>query len=256
MEATSVSKKVGGSSPKDILSTRSGALTVAAVAAILAGILLYAFVQKYRSNQNASAAPTTVFVASSFIPAGSSADVIASQQLLQRTSVRGSQAQAGAISDPAALHGEVAATNIYPGQQITASDFTTSHTIASDLGSGQRAVAVPVDTAHGLVGYLRAGQYVDVLASFPGGTGNSRGSVTTIVHNVLVLSAPGSTSGIASNSNTNVVLLRVGEREATSIAYASDNGKVWVVLRPPLGATQSEAPAAGATANSASEASH
>jgi Flp pilus assembly protein CpaB len=253
MEATSVSKKVGGSSPRDILSTRRGALTIAALAAVLAGILLYAFVQKYRSNQNASAAPTTVFVATSFIPAGSSADVIASQQLLQRTSVRGSQAQSGAISEPSVLHGEVAVTNIYPGQQITAADFTTSHTIASDLGSTQRAVAVPVDTAHGLVGYVHTGDYVDVLASFPGGAGNSHGSVTTLVSNVLVLSAPGGSSGITSN-NSNVVLLRVGSREAASIAYAADNGKVWVVLRPPLGATQSEASASAAKPSEASTA--
>jgi Flp pilus assembly protein CpaB len=250
MEATSASKKLGGSR-RDILSTRGGAMTVAAVAAILAGILIYAFVQKYRNDQSSSSASTTVFVASSFIPAGSSADLIASEQLLQRTSVRGSQAQSGAISDPSALHGEVAARNIYPGQQLTASDFTTSSTIASNLAANDRAVAVPADSAHGLVGYAHKGDHVDVLASFPGGGGNSRGSVTTLASDVLVLEAPSSSGTLGSNSNNNVLLLRVSDQDASRVAYAVDNGKVWVVLRPPLGATQSQTEPSSATTGTA-----
>src|SRR6516165_10720230 len=98
MEATST-RKIGRNSLGDMLSTRTGAMVAAAAAAILAGILLFAFVQRYRSNQNASSASTPVFVAKSMIPKGSSADVIASEQLLQQTTVRGSQAQAGAVAD-------------------------------------------------------------------------------------------------------------------------------------------------------------
>jgi pilus assembly protein CpaB len=251
MEATSAGKKLGGGSPKDILSTRSGAMTVAALAAILAGILLYAFVQKYRSDQNSSSASTTVFVASSFIPAGSSADLIASQQLLQRTTVRGSQAQSGAIADPSALHGEVAATNIYPGQQITSGDFTTSSTVASNLAAADRAIAIPVDSAHGLVGYVHKGDHVDILSSFPGAGGNGRGSVTTLATDVLVLEAPSTSSSLGSNSNNNVLLLRVSDQDALHVAYAVDNGKVWVALRPPLGATQSQAETSSASTGTA-----
>jgi pilus assembly protein CpaB len=220
-----------------MLATRGGASMVAAIAAILAGILLFAFVQRYRSNQDASSAATPVFVARSLIPQGSSADVIASQQLLQRTTLRGSQVQSGAIADPSVLHGKVAAVNIYPGQQITAADFTGEKTIASQLAANQRALAVPVESAHGLVGFVRAGEYVDVLASYGGGT-SARGSVTTLLRDVLVLSAPSSSSGIG-NSNSNIVL-RVSEQDAPGLAYAADNGKVWVVLRPPLGASGTE----------------
>src|ERR1700719_2761246 len=154
MEATSTTgSKIGRNSPGDMLSTRGGAIVVATVAAILAGILLFVFVQHYRKNETASSATTPVFVARSLIPQGSSADVIASEQLLQRTTLRGSQVQSGAIVDPGVLHGEVATRNIYPGQQITASDFTTSGGIASQLTTTQRAVSVPVDSAHGLVGF-------------------------------------------------------------------------------------------------------
>jgi Flp pilus assembly protein CpaB len=249
MEAASPSSKIGRKSPGDILATRGGALAVAMVAAILAGILLFAFVQRYRSNQNASSAATTVFVAHSLIPQGSSADVIASKQLLQRTTLRGSQVQAGAIADPAVLHGEVAATNIYPGQQITAADFTPAATVASQLTADQRALSVPVDSSHGLIGLVHTGEYVDVLASSTSGAGAGRGSVTRLLQDVLVLSAPsaaGGGIGSSGGSSSNIVL-RVSEHDATGLAYAADNGRVWIVMRPPLGASQSASSAASTT---------
>jgi Flp pilus assembly protein CpaB len=235
MEATPTTNKIGGKSLNDVLSTRGGAMGIAAVAALLAGVLLFVFVQRYRHSQNASSAATTVFVARGMIPQGSSADVIGSQQLLQRTTVRGSQAQSGAIADPSSLHGEVAVRNILPGEQITASDFTTSSAVASQLTTDQRAVAVPVDTAHGLIGTVHTGDYVDVLASYSAGAGG-HGSVSRLMQDVLVLNAPSSSGGLGGSSNS-TILLRISDSDAQALAYAADNGKVWVVLRPPLGAT-------------------
>jgi pilus assembly protein CpaB len=247
MEATSTSNKIGRNSPVDMISTRGGAMIVATVAAILAGILLFVFVQRYRTKESTSSATTSVFVARSLIAQGSSADVIASQQLLQRTALRGSQVQSGVIADPSVLHGEVAAKNIYPGQQITASDFTSSGTIASELSGPQRAVSVPVDPAHGLIGFVRTGDHVDVLASYTAGAGSNHGSVTTLLQDVLVLSVPSSGGGGVGGSSNSNITLRVTGQDAPNLAYAADNGKVWVVLRPPLGATQSPSTATPAT---------
>jgi Flp pilus assembly protein CpaB len=248
MEASS--NKIGRSSPGDLLSTRRGAVTVAAGAAILAGILLFVFVQRYKDNANSSAAATSVFVARSLIPQGSSADLIASEQLMQRTSLKGSQVQDGAIVDPAVLHGQVAAVTIYPGQQITAADFTHAVTIASNLTSTQRAVAIPVDSAHGLIGFVHAGDYVDVLASYNGGAAGAGHSVTPLMQNVLVLSTPNSSGGGigGNNSNNSNIVLRVSDSAAPGLAYAADNGKVWVVLRPPVAASQTNQPSSSGAA--------
>jgi Flp pilus assembly protein CpaB len=250
MDALSATNKIGRRSPSNILSTRGGAMMVAAAAAILAGILLFVFVQRYRTSQNASSAVTPVFVARGLIPQGSAADLIASEQLLQRTTLRGSQVQAGAITDPSVLHGEVAATNIYPGQQITAGDFTTSGTVASELAANQRALSVPVDSSHGLVGLVHTGDHVDVLASYTGGAGANGGSVKTLLQDVLVLSAPGAVSGgVGSSGGNSNIVLRVSDQAATGLAYAADNGKVWVVLRPPLGASQAAPSSASKTSS-------
>jgi pilus assembly protein CpaB len=246
MEASSPRQKIGRKSLGDVLSTRGGAIAVAAAAAILAGILLFVFVQRYRDNTNVANTPAPVFVARGMIPQGTSADVIASQQLVQRTSVKNSQVQPGAIADPGVLHGQVAVGNIYPGQQLTLAEFTRQGTISSDLTGNERAVAVPVDSAHGLIGFLRAGDHVDVLASYSGGGGNH--NLSTLLQDIYVLSTPTSTTGgIAGGSTASNIVLRIPTQAAGQVAYAADNGKVWMILRPPPPATQSTPPATQAT---------
>jgi pilus assembly protein CpaB len=250
MEASSPRQKIGRKSLGDVLSTRGGAIAVAAAAAILAGILLFVFVQRYRDNTNVASAPTAVFVARGMIPQGMSADLIASQQLVQRTTVKNSQVQAGAIADPGVLHGQVAVDNIYPGQQLTLAEFTRTGGLSSDLTGDQRAVAVPVDSAHGLVGFLRPGDHVDVLASYTGGGANH--SLSTLLQDIYVLSTPGGTAGgIGGASTASEVVLRIPTKNAGQVAYAAENGKVWMILRPPPPATQSSATGSGAAPTSA-----
>jgi Flp pilus assembly protein CpaB len=223
-----------------MFSTRRGAITTAVVAALLAAILLFVFVQSYQKGGTSSSGNTPVFVASGYIPAGTPVSVIASAQLLSRTTVPSNHVVVGAISDPSVLRGEVAAVSIYPGQQLTAGDFTAKAVgLASQLTGAQRAIAIPVDSAHGLVGYVAAGDHVDVLDDSGAGRAGANG-VSLLAANVPVLVAPGSSggNGIAGgggNSNGNIIL-EVSARQASEFAYASDNGKVWIILRPPLGA--------------------
>lgn len=239
MEATSLRRKIGGRSPRNVVASRRGSYLVAAAAALLAGVLLFAFVQQYKKDHNGTVPMSTAFIAARFIPRGTSASLIAQNGLMERTRMRSSQIQSGAINDPAVVHGQVTTEDIYPGQQLTASDFTSSDvTVASQLTGTDRAIAVPVDTAHGLVGFLHPGDHVDVLASFTGGGSGGTGVVTTLDQNVLVLATTGGSGGIG-NNNSNNVLLRVSDKIALSIAFAADNGKVWVTLRPPVGATNS-----------------
>jgi Flp pilus assembly protein CpaB len=246
MEASSVRRRVGGSWPGGAFSGRRGTLAIAAISAIIAGVLLFVFVQQYKKSVKGTVSTTPVFVATHFIQRGTSADVIATGGLFQRTLVKTNQVTTGAITDTAALHGEVAATNIYPDQQLTAADFTrTNVTIASQLSGNERAIALPTDTAHGLVGYVHAGDYVDLMASLPGGAGAQGGLVIPLDQNVLVLATGGGGGGIGSSNNSDIVI-RVTDRVALAAAAAADNGKVWVALRPTNGATDSIGPNAHA----------
>jgi Flp pilus assembly protein CpaB len=183
------------------------------------------------------------------IPQGMSADLIASQQLVQRTTVKNTQVQTGAIADPGVLHGQVAVDNIYPGQQLTLAEFSRTGGLSSQLTGDQRAVAVPVDSAHGLVGFLRAGDHVDVIASYSGGGASH--SLATLLQDIYVLSTPAGASGVGGSSSGSNVVLRIPTKFAGQVAYAAENGKVWMILRPPPPATQSGATGSGAAQTSA-----
>jgi Flp pilus assembly protein CpaB len=225
-----------GSDWRRWLSTRQGTFVIAAVSALIAaGIIAYALAQ-YRDNLNSGGQRETVLVATRAIEKGTSGDQIGVEQYFKPTSILAKQVSAGAFASSAALHGKIAVVNLYPGEQLTAADFTAAGgELVSKLAASQRALSVPLEGAHGLVGNLHAGDHVDVYASFP-----ERNGVPPVVRlmapNVEVLSAgqQGSSTGLGGNQANaiNNAILEVNTRQAAKIALAVDNGKIWLDLRP------------------------
>jgi pilus assembly protein CpaB len=218
--------------------TRKGAITVAAVAAGLAGIVLLVFASQYKDSVQGGNAQRNALVADRLIPKGTSGDLVVSGGLFRQAQVRDTDLASGAVADGSALAGRVATRDIYPGQQITSADFAAgADPLRGQLKGNQRAIAIPLDASHGLIGQVRTGDHVDILAGFNSTnatTGAGRPQVRTLMGNVLVLSAPGDTTGKNSDQNLTV---RVSASDATKLAFASDNGKIWIVLRPPTGGT-------------------
>ncbi len=136
--------------------SRGWTLALGIGAAALAAILLIAYLVQYRSSVNDSTAPSPVLVAKNLIPKGTSGTVIAEKQLFQAATLPKNDLKVGAISDPAYLNGRVAVSDIFPGQQITTADLSIGLTDAlpTQLTGKQRAVAIPVSGAHGLVGFV------------------------------------------------------------------------------------------------------
>jgi Flp pilus assembly protein CpaB len=220
--------------------TRRGALTVAFVAAALAGIVLLAFASRYKNSVQGGNEERTALIADRLIPKGTSGDLVVSGSLFRQAQVRDSDLSSGAVTDGSVLAGRVATRDIYPGQQITSGDFAANaDPLRGQLKGGQRAISIPVDDAHGLVGEVRTGDYVDILAGFnstSGTTGQGRAQLRTLMQDVLVLKAPSSDSaGKSGSQNSTNVTVRVAAGDAAKLAFAADNGKVWIVLRPPTG---------------------
>jgi hypothetical protein len=63
------------------------------------------------------------------------------------------------------------------------------------------------------------------------GGGRGRPVMKVLAQDVAVLKAPKDTSGGVSGSNGQVTL-RLNEAIAANVAFAVDNGKVWMALRP------------------------
>lgn len=235
-----------------LLRNRGGAVIAGAVAALLAVILLILYLHSYRASVNSGKQTERVLVATKLIQRGTSGDVIAKEGLYQVATVQKDQLKLNAIGDPAVLNDRVAAADIFPGQQITQNDFTTEsvQSIPFEITGKQRAIAIPVDATHGLIGQIAAGNYVDIYVGVtaPAATtsastvtttasdgdtdenGASNGTIVTLLApNVYVLVPPGAGSGDA--------IIRIDSADAAKFAYAADNARIWLVLRPQTGAT-------------------
>ena len=229
-----------------ILSTRGGTVAVAGFAALLAASVFLVYLNRYRSSVNQAGQPTLVLVAKQLIPKGVSGDFIAQEKLFTTQEIVRSDLKEGALSDPATLRGRVAVEEIYPDEQLTAGAFSATATdaIPAQMSGSERAISVPLDGAHGLVGNLQPGDHVDVFGAFNvkklRGDGSvdpdaaERPVVKLLVEDVFVLRAPEeSSAGVgAGGMQTSETTLRVTDKQSADIAFAVENGKVWLMLRP------------------------
>jgi Flp pilus assembly protein CpaB len=208
---------------------RSGAVLAGGIAAAIAIILLVVYLNSYRSSVNSDKAPERVLVATKLIAKGTSGELIAQKNLYEVADVQKDQLKLNAITDPAVLADRTAVADIFPGQQLTQDDFSTEQqtSVAYQLTGRQRAIAVPVDSAHGVGGVVTSGNFVDVYVGAANGQGQL---VTLIAPQVYVISAPANGAGN--------FILRVPTRQAAKFAFASDNTKLWLVLRPQVGASR------------------
>ena len=216
---------------QNLFTTRRGSLLVGAAAAVLAGLILFVYLHSYRNSLNSTAAPASVLVAKNLIQKGTPGDIIGTSDQFQVASVPKGQLQVGALSDPAALSGRVAVTDIYPGQQLTETSFAYAApgTLQTKITGTDRAIALSIDAEHGMIGQISAGDHVDIFIGFAlQGAGGTQPVIKLLMADVLVLRAP-----LAGNGQ---VTLRAPMRQAAQLAYAADNGHLWFVLRPASGA--------------------
>jgi Flp pilus assembly protein CpaB len=221
----------GGGGP---LSSRGGTLLVAALLSLLAGAALLVFLRQYREDVTSSDRARVV-VAASLVPKGTPGDVILERRMYRIARVRSDDLRDGAITDPADLKGQAVTGDVFPGHQLTLGDLEEAKgKLPSHLADYERAMTVPVDRAHGMVGKIGEGDRVDVITT----TDSQAGGVTVAtvaVRGALVLAVPdGGGSGAAGRQEQ--VTIRVPDRAAAQIAAAADGGKIWLVLRPPVGA--------------------
>ena len=228
MQTTLTSRLVG---------SRRATVVVGIASAALAAIVLIVYLNRYRESVTVSAQPLTVVVAKRLITKGTSAAVIASQGYGDVLTIPRDQVKTGAVADPATLRGRVAVADIYPGQQLTLADFsvTTTEAIPTRLVGDERALAIPFDGSHGMIGQVQAGDRVDLYV----GLGSPSGPVLKLLlADVAVLAAPGSTPEGAGGEGNKNFIFKVKGAAVPKLAFAADHGTLRIVLRPGNGATE------------------
>ena len=221
------------------LSTRQGMFVVAGLVTVAAAVFLLLFLSQYRARVTDSS-EVNVMVASGLIEKGSSGDVVVTKDMFQMDKVRKSELKSDAVTDPAKLRGQVASADVYPGEQITRSNFKDgADSFAAKITGVERGISIPLDSAHGMVGDLKVGDRVDVAAGFNEQKGvTGRPVLRIILQDALVLKAPSKEPSGTNLNKTQNVVIEATDKKAAQIAFASDNGKVWLMLRPKAGAEQ------------------
>jgi len=220
-----------------LFTTRRGTITLGIVAAALAAIVLLVYLNQYRNSVNSGGQAVSVLVAKSLIQKGTPGAVVGSTGLYQVGNIPRNEVKSGAFVDPKTLTGKVATADIYPGQQLTAADFVgaNAQALTQRLSRDQRAVVIPLDSPAAVGGQITPGDRVDVWVAFnaQGAGGVSRPIVRLVMQNMYVLTAPPGGGNIT---------IRATPTEAGEFIYASQNARIWLVLRPAVGSTTSKPP--------------
>jgi Flp pilus assembly protein CpaB len=210
-----------------MLGTPRRAVIAGVGALVLATILLFVYLNHYRNSVKSSAAPVTVLVAKKFIAKGTTALALAQDDLFAATAIPKSQLKDGAVTDAAALHGEQALTDVFPGQQLTTVDFgvsATSSALSGVLTGTMRAVSIPLDASHGISPQTQTGDHVDVYVQI----GDVMG---LLLSNVFVLAAPNQVADETTAPVSANYAFRIPTNKVAKFLFAAQNGTIWLALR-------------------------
>jgi pilus assembly protein CpaB len=217
-----------GITSSKLFTTRQGTVLLGVIAAVIAAIALLVYLNHYRDSVKNGGAAISVLVAQRLIQANTPGNVIRTNPGFYKTeSLAKSEVQTGAIVDPATLAGQVALTDISPGQQLTAADFGAGAGLATQLNANQRAVVVSLGSPQQVGGQIGPGSHVDVWAVLSGQTnGVTQSTVKLLYQDMYVL-------GISGDN----VTLRGTPTQAGTLIYAATNASIYLTLRPTIGTT-------------------
>lgn len=149
-------------------------------------------------------------------------------------------AQPNVLTSIESALGKIAAADMSAGEQILRNKITSREMVSDSPGSslatktpaGKRAITISIDSISAVGGMVSAGDYVDVIGDFPIPQQVQGKTVTqlitvTLFQNILVLDVGGGKA-------TNVVTLALNPQEAAFLNYAQQQGKIRLLLRPPL----------------------
>ena len=222
--------------------SNKGLLVIAVVLSLLTTGLVYSYLKKTSGNLPANT--VAVVVAKVDI----SAKTRITPEMVQVTKVPAPYLQPGGVQEAKEVIGMLSREAIVAGEQITARRLLVEGKSAGFTGLiplDKRAITIGVNEVTGVAGFVKAGDYVDVVVTFEKNTAGDNVSQLAL-QNLLVLAANRETEGgtgasepINTNSKdkkevikTATVTLAVTPDEVAKLTLSEDKGKVRLVLRP------------------------
>lgn len=209
-------------------------IALAVALALVAALLTTFYVANYKRHVQQGEQNVQVYVAARDIPAGLTGAQVVHRHLLRPEQVARRTVVPGAISSTDQIERLTARQQIFSGEQVSlrrfGSDVQTG--MRAHLAGTLRAVEIPGDANQLLVGILKTGDRVDVVANVP----QQSDHVTRIVlRNLLVLEAPDpSTLGqrTATTAAAFSAVLAVRDTQVQRLFFAMKNADWTLELRP------------------------
>jgi Flp pilus assembly protein CpaB len=229
---------------KTLMTYRIRNITIAIALAVVAAFLTMFYVTNYQRSVRKDETNVQVFVAKVDIPAGISGADVASRGMMSKGEVVRRGVVPGAISNPAQLATLVATEPIYAGEQVSTRRFATpsEQGIVAQLTGLQRGIALPGDADQLLVGTLKTGDRVDVVASWTYPEGTQTHYSRVVLRNILVLRAPvqGTAEKVTSaGTSPYSAIVAVTDLQIQKLEWAKVNAEWHLALRPGIDAADS-----------------
>ncbi len=135
----------------------------ALVLAIVGTVALVAYVQEAKDRAVADEALVDVYVVDELVPQGAEADAIRAAISLGQVPAR--LKQPGAVTDLSVLAGNVAATDLQPGDQLLAARLVPREQLVTEV-TDKVLIAAKLSVERAVGGSLQAGDLVGVYLSF------------------------------------------------------------------------------------------
>jgi Flp pilus assembly protein CpaB len=212
-------------------------IVIAVALAVLAAMMTSFYVKQQKDSLEKGQTPTTVWVAKSDIPAGTSGEDVAG--MLTSTVVAKKDAAPGAIVKPDDLSGQVSMEQIYQGEQVSLLRFAAPEEqgVRAKLSGNLRAIQIPGDSNQLLLGTVASGDKVDVVGAWKLQGGDTDQKVSRVVlRDLLVLQAPepvGDNKRLSSSAGSDkAIMLAVTDAQAQKLFWIFANGEWTLSLRP------------------------
>jgi Flp pilus assembly protein CpaB len=218
-------------------------IVLAVALAALAALLVTFYVANYKKTVQQGEKNVTVYVATKKIEAGMSGGEALRSQSLRSEKVARRSVVPGAISNPAQIEDLVATEAVYAGEQVTVSRFrpVQQRGVRAQLTGNERAFQLAGDPNQLLVGTLKTGDRVDLVAKFAvkglilDEPEKEKTVVRTVLRDLLVLSAPegeAAASKLGASQGGSSIQLALTDAQARKVFYTTQVGSWTLTLRP------------------------
>ena len=221
---------------------------LALVAAVIAAVLLYNFLNTLDEKASVEVVKTGVVTASVNIPPNTPI----TDDMLDMKQLPVEAVHAEAVINEAAAIGKFSKYEIMAGEQVLYTKLISPEggggdgTLAYEIKPGMRAISIGVGNLSGLVGMIRPHNTVDIIAQLakeekqPDGEEKTIDYTTMIAENIKVLAVDDviSQEGKSKNSETGTsytsVTLQVTVHQAMELNMSEYKGQLRLILRSPL----------------------